>query len=90
MNSIVKLYKVKIERTVMVMAESQEQAIQRARRYEGNDSLFNEPDSIRACIVTSHNQVPLEQRDCIPYFAPHEQSVGYYASLQVTSTTSRT
>jgi hypothetical protein len=88
--TIMKLWKIEIERTVMVMAESEEQAIQRARRYEGNDSLFNEPDSIMAVVVTSYDQVPLEQRDCIPYFAPHDQSCGYYASQQVTSSREQT
>lgn len=83
-----KLWKIEIERTVMVMADSEDQALQRARRYEANDAAFNEPDSIHACIVTARDQVPLEQRDCIPYFAPHDRTCEHYASQQDTSTTS--
>jgi hypothetical protein len=87
---IMKLWKIEIERTVMVMADSEEQALQRARRYESNDSLFNEPDSIRASIVTACEQVPLEQRGCIPYFALHDHSCERIAREQVTSNCSET
>jgi len=80
-----KLWKIEIERTVMVMADSEEQALQRARRYEANDAAFNEPDSIRASIVTACEQVPLEQRGCVPYFADHDHSCERIAREQVTS-----
>lgn len=80
-----KLWKIEIERTVMVMADCEEQALQRARRYEANDAAFNDPDSIRALVVTTLQQVPLEQHGCIPYFAAHDHSCERIVREQDTS-----
>lgn len=61
-----KLFAVRIERVVMVVAESDQQA-QRVALTNEREEISNDPDFIDARPVTTLDQVPPEWRDCFPY-----------------------
>lgn len=61
-----KLYAVKIERVIMVVAGSKEDAERVAIRNE-REEMFNEPEEVNAIECKTLGNVPVEWRKCYPY-----------------------
>lgn len=61
-----RLYNVSIERTIMVMADSEDDAERLALRSE-REEISNEPDFVSANLVTGRPRIPEPWRDSLPY-----------------------
>lgn len=66
------LYAVTIERTIMVMAESEDAAGSLAEKHERNE-MGNDPDLVVTQLVTQIHDIPAPWLDCIPYGGDGDQ-----------------
>ena len=79
-----KLWKVAIERVLMVMADDEDAAERIALQYEGQER-WNDPESIITTHVTDPKQVPSILLGEIPFHAPADRTCEFYASSPTTS-----
>lgn len=78
------LYAVTIERTIMVMAESEDDAESLAERHERNE-LGNDPDLISTRLATDKRDIPPAWLDCFPYGGDGDQNCEQLFKSQATS-----
>lgn len=64
---MIRLWEVRIERIIMVIAESEDQAESVALKYEQENIRDGDPDYIHAMDIRSKEQIPDGWEDAIPY-----------------------
>lgn len=80
------LYAVTIERVIMVMAESEDDAESLAERHE-RDEIVNEPELVVTSLVDDIHDIPAPWLDSLPYGGDDDRKCEEIFKSQATSST---